>query len=106
MIAYTVVERLLIGGGIVTFLGVLFALALCNVASDADDRLMEGATQAETNGQWLCQVPWDRWNELGGWVTMLYPTAAVCARTERIWAQVPFADVVALLEPVVLDGAR
>ncbi len=49
MIAYTVVERLLIGGGIVTFLGVLFALALCNVASDADDRLMEGATQAETN---------------------------------------------------------
>ena len=57
-------------------------------------------------GQWLCQVPWDRWNELGGWVTMLYPTAAVCARTERIWAQVPFADVVALLEPVVLDGAR
>ena len=43
---------------------------------------------------------------LGGWVTMLYPTAAVCARTERIWAQVPFADVVALLEPVVLDGAR
>ena len=57
-------------------------------------------------GQWLCQVPWDRWNELGGWVTMLYPTAAVCARTERIWAQVPFADVVALLEPVVLDGAQ
>lgn len=49
MIAYTAVERLLIGGGIVTFLGVLFALALCNVASDADDRLMEGATQAETN---------------------------------------------------------
>lgn len=49
MIAYTVVERLLIGGGIVTFLGVLFALALCNVASDADDRLMEGATQRETN---------------------------------------------------------
>ena len=57
-------------------------------------------------GQWLCQVPWDRWNELGGWVAMLYPTAAVCARTERIWAQVPFADVVALLEPVVLDGAQ
>lgn len=49
MIAYTVVERLLIGGGIVTFLGVLFALALCNVASDADDRLHEGATQRETN---------------------------------------------------------
>jgi hypothetical protein len=49
VIAYTAVERLLIGGGIVTFLGVLFALALCNVASDADDRLMEGATQAETN---------------------------------------------------------
>ena len=49
MIAYTAVERLLIGGGIVTFLGVLFALALCNVASDADDRLMEGATQRETN---------------------------------------------------------
>ncbi len=57
-------------------------------------------------GQWLCQVPWDRWNELGGWVTMLYPTAAVCARTERIWAQVPFADFVALLAPVVLDGAQ
>ena len=49
MIAYTAVERLLIGGGIVTFLGVLFALALCNVASDADDRLHEGATQRETN---------------------------------------------------------
>jgi hypothetical protein len=49
VIAYTVVERLLIGGGIVTFLGVLFALALCNVASDADDRLHEGATQRETN---------------------------------------------------------
>lgn len=49
MIAYTAVERLLIGGGIVTFLGVLFALALCNVASDADDRLHAGATQAETN---------------------------------------------------------
>jgi len=57
-------------------------------------------------GQWLCQVPWDRWNELGGWVTMLCPTSAVCARTERIWAQVPFADFVALLAPVVLDGAQ
>ena len=49
MIAYTVVERRLSRGGIVTFLGVLFALALCNVASDADDRLHEGATQRETN---------------------------------------------------------
>lgn len=49
MIAYTVVERLLIGGGIASFLAVLFVMALCNVASDADDRLHEGATQRETN---------------------------------------------------------
>ena len=48
MIAYTAVERLLIGGA--AWLGVLlFAVALCNTASDADDRLHEGATQRETN---------------------------------------------------------
>lgn len=50
MIAYTGAQQVALIAVALFILAVcLFALALCNVASDADDRLMEGATQAETN---------------------------------------------------------